>query len=154
MKSVLHSGKDQPSVTVVHALHVKGSYESMELQHTVLNNVIVLVGILRWQLFYWTRSLFMWNISAVLVHWLQISVLWHNGLIVKPIPGLKNITGHPLVDKQEVVLPPLPSTVGYKLEWRRLSVFIYFSYTQEIHDWLKKTIGYRIINSINEKYIL
>jgi len=47
MKSVLHSGKDQPSVTDVYALHVKESYESMELQHTVLNNVIVLVGILR-----------------------------------------------------------------------------------------------------------
>jgi len=47
MKSVLHFGKDWPSVTVVHALHVKESYESMELLHTVLNNVIVLVGIVR-----------------------------------------------------------------------------------------------------------
>ena len=47
MKSVLHSGKDQPSVTAVHALLVKESYESMKLQHTLLNNVIVLVGILR-----------------------------------------------------------------------------------------------------------
>jgi hypothetical protein len=99
MKSALHSGKDQPSVTVFHALLVKESYGSIKLQHTVLNNVIVLVGILRWQLFYRPRSLFVWNISAVLVYWRQSSVLWPNGLIIKPIPGLKNIAGHPLVDK-------------------------------------------------------
>ena len=84
------------------------------------------LGILRWQPFYSTWSLFMWNISALRVHWRQSGVLWQNGLIIKPIPWLKNITGHPLVDKWEVALPPLRNTLSYKLNWRRFSVFIYF----------------------------
>jgi hypothetical protein len=143
MKSVLHTGKDCPSVAVVHALHVKELYESKKLLRAVVNNVIVLVGIVRWQPFYSIRNLFMRNISALRVHWRQSGVLWQNGLIIKSIAGLKNITGHPFVDEREVALPALPNTVSYKLEWRRLSVFIYlfyFSYTQEIHESLKNLL--------------
>jgi hypothetical protein len=50
----------------------------------------------------------------------------------KPYSWAEEHTGHPLVDKREVALPTLSSTLGYKLECRRLSVFIYlfyFSYT-------------------------
>jgi hypothetical protein len=139
-----------------YALHVKESYESMKLLHTVLNNVTVFVGIWRWQFFSSTRSLFMWNISAVRVHWRQSGVLWRNGLIINPIHGLKNITGHPLADKREVALPPLPNTLGYKLDSRRLSVFIYlcyFSYSHEIHERFNKPIGYRISQYDKWNYI-
>lgn len=147
MKSVLHIGKDWPSVVVVHALHVKKSYESMKFLHTALNNVIVLVRIVRWQLFYSTRNLFMWNISALRVHWRQSGDLWQNGLIIKPIPGLKNITGHPLVDKRQVALPTFPSMLGYKLDWSRLSVFIYLFLIHPRNPWeVKKSIGYTMSN--------
>ena len=129
LKGVLHNENEYPSIPIAHSVHLKESYDNMELlleaikyceyQWSLCGDVKVIGLLMDMQAGFKKYSCFLclWDSRAVSQHYKQKD--W--GSRSTFVPGEHSLKENPLVDMNKVHLPPLHMKLG---SWRRCTKMV------------------------------
>ena len=119
---LLNNGNKYPSIPIAHSVHLKESYDNMELlleaikyseYQWILCGEFKVIGLLMGMQAGFTKYrcfLCLWDIRSVSQHYKQKD--WRRGSRSIFVPGEHSLKENPLVDMNKVLLPPLHIKLG------------------------------------------
>ena len=130
---LLHNGNKYPSIPMAHSVHLKESYDNMELLLEAIKDSeyqwslcgdLKVIGLLMGMPPGFTKYccfLYLWDSRAVSQHYKQKD--W--GSRSTFVPGKHSLTENPLVNMNKVLLPPLHiKLVWWRISWRRCTKMV------------------------------